>query len=279
MGEGRGLRSLFLTSIRHICHVWHHSSPDLQVAMIDAEGVDPSKWMVANVGTETLAETSIGTNRYATVDARDMAVNEAQVIRFSNSAHNKYATWKLHEQRDVNTLWNHAAGPSAVNGVSSEQMTVYAHTGSSSKCYQNKYGIMKYSGHGGAYPSTTFNDVRTPPLLRHPPVSSPRSDPPPRLAPFQPPNLSALFCHTPYRLATLKMAIGACLLVSAALRMDGRTMATAEMLPTPSRARGRIIMAARVGNHTSKSGLAKWSIESHLVWSYGVFLWSGGALS
>lgn len=122
-------------------------------------------WLTAAVNVDLLTHSTIEDEKLSCIDARDMAVNHATRLRLSNSDISKWAHWPLHEDRTMETWWNHAAGPDVITAAATADPSTIAVTtswGDSGTCYHNKYGIMPTQGHGGSYPGVFYNAVRDP---------------------------------------------------------------------------------------------------------------------
>ena len=57
--------------------------------------------------------------------------------------------------------WDLLAGRGVINAAPGHQVLVHDQSGDNETCWQNRYGIMKQSSHGGSYPAATFNDQGT----------------------------------------------------------------------------------------------------------------------
>lgn len=120
-------------------------------------------WLVSNYNTAALKTPNITKQKeYACIDARRLAVEEASSILLSSGEKmdelgGKWVMWRLPGDREKNLLWNHSVGPSTVNAAVKTPVMVYAWNGNKKICYQNKFGILPYSTHGGSYPYASYN--------------------------------------------------------------------------------------------------------------------------
>jgi hypothetical protein len=110
-------------------------------------------WLLSNVNLADMTTPTIGTNTYTCIDAVGLAVNHATTVRFSNSARDRWVKWNLPANRDVTTFWHHSVGYTTINGATQSSVTGTGWNGSTTTCYQNRYGIMNWDGHGGSYPA------------------------------------------------------------------------------------------------------------------------------
>lgn len=110
-------------------------------------------WLISNVNLADMTTPTIGTNAYACIDAVVLAVDHSTQVRVSNSARDRWVKWNLPANRDVTTFWRHSVGYSTINGATQSSVTGTGWNGSTTTCYQNRYGVMNWDGHGGSYPA------------------------------------------------------------------------------------------------------------------------------
>ena len=126
-------------------------------------------WLNRFVNVTDLASGPLQTNRghyhYASIDAIDMAVNHATKVRMSSAGGTKWVEWAMPRQRTTETWWNAlAANKDTVyrgwQNVGRWQVDVHASGfagGRGQRCWQNRFGVMKYPEHGGSFPAVTLN--------------------------------------------------------------------------------------------------------------------------
>ena len=116
-----------------------------------------SSWLISSVNPSAMTTPTIGTASYACIDALALAVAHSTEVRFSNSAITHWVKWPLPVGRAVGTFWHHTVGYTTINGATQASVVATSSEGATTTCYQNVYGIMNYSGHGGPYPATGKN--------------------------------------------------------------------------------------------------------------------------
>lgn len=114
-------------------------------------------WLVSNVNTAGMATPTITAGSYACIDAVTLAVDQSSEVRLSNSDRSRWVKWPLPASRAVGTFWRHTVGYTTINGATQAAVTATAWNATTTTCYQNVYGVMNYSGHGGPYPATGKN--------------------------------------------------------------------------------------------------------------------------
>ena len=127
------------------------------VGKIDGRAAISSEWLVQAVNPGQLASPTIESGMIACVDAVSFAVNAAKEIRLANSARSKWVKWTLPAGRTTATWWQHSAGQAVINAAAQSSVSVSSSTGGGGTCYQNIYGILPFSAHGGSYPSAAGN--------------------------------------------------------------------------------------------------------------------------
>ncbi|CAE7365461.1 unnamed protein product [Symbiodinium sp. KB8] len=118
-------------------------------------------WLRAYHNESQLQARTITNNTWASIPAIDMAVNCASEVRLSNDDASKSVRWEMDADREISTWWNQSAGRGVINAAPGHQVLVHDQSGDNETCWQNRYGIMKQSSHGGSYPAATFNDQGT----------------------------------------------------------------------------------------------------------------------
>ncbi|XP_067033252.1 uncharacterized protein [Acropora muricata] len=122
-----------------------------------------NKWLVSNHNTAELKASKITKrNQYACLDARSLAVEEASTVLLSsgdkmNGLGSKWVMWRLPGDREKSSFWHHSVGSPSVKAAVQTPVMVYTWNGQKKNCYQNKFGIMPLSIHGGSYPYASFN--------------------------------------------------------------------------------------------------------------------------
>ncbi|KAL9971493.1 hypothetical protein ACROYT_G017663 [Oculina patagonica] len=120
-------------------------------------------WLVSSYNTTELKTPKITKQKeFACIDARRLAVEEASKILLSSGERmdglgSKWVMWRLPGDREKDLLWNHSVGKSTVQAAVKTPVMVYAWNGNKKICYQNKFGIMPLSVHGGAYPFASYD--------------------------------------------------------------------------------------------------------------------------
>ena len=127
------------------------------VGKIDGRHMIQDKWLVSAVDEPALATPTIGMNRYACVDAVELAVGHSMEVRLSNSTRTQWVKWPLPAGRTTQTWWRHAAGAEPIGEAPRTEVIVATSNGSVQTCYQNVYGILPDVPHGGSYPAASFN--------------------------------------------------------------------------------------------------------------------------
>ncbi|XP_068733895.1 uncharacterized protein [Montipora capricornis] len=121
------------------------------------------KWLVSNYNTAELKTPKISKrNQFACLDARNLAVEEASRVMLSSGEMtdglgSKWVMWRLPGDREKASFWDHSVGLSAVKAALQKPVMVIAWNGKTKTCFQNKFGIMPYSAHGGSYPYASIN--------------------------------------------------------------------------------------------------------------------------
>ncbi|XP_015777068.1 PREDICTED: uncharacterized protein LOC107355072 isoform X2 [Acropora digitifera] len=122
-----------------------------------------NKWLVSNHNTAELKASNITKrSQFACLDARSLAVEEASTVLLSsgdkmNGLGSKWVMWRLPGDREKASFWDHSVGSSSVKASVKTPVMVYAWNGQKKNCYQNKFGIMPLSNHGGSYPCASYN--------------------------------------------------------------------------------------------------------------------------
>ncbi|XP_068733893.1 uncharacterized protein [Montipora capricornis] len=121
------------------------------------------KWLVSNYNTDELKTAKISKhNQFACLDARSLAVEEASTVMLSSGEMtdglgSKWVMWRLPGDREKTSFWDHSVGLSALKAAVQKPVMVIAWNGNKKTCFQNKFGIMPYTAHGGSYPYASFN--------------------------------------------------------------------------------------------------------------------------
>ncbi|XP_068684699.1 uncharacterized protein [Montipora foliosa] len=121
------------------------------------------KWLVSNYNTDELKTPKISKrNQFACLDARSLAVEEASTVMLSSGEMtdglgSKWVMWRLPGDREKASFWDHSVGLSAVKAALQKPVMVIAWNGNKKTCFQNKFGIMPDSAHGGSYPYASFD--------------------------------------------------------------------------------------------------------------------------
>ncbi|XP_015767572.1 PREDICTED: uncharacterized protein LOC107346304 [Acropora digitifera] len=122
-----------------------------------------NKWLVSNHNIAELKASNLTKrNQFACLDARSLAVEEASTVLLSsgdkmNGLGGKWVMWRLPGDREKASFWDHSVGSSSVKAAVQTPVMVYAWNGQKKNCYQNKFGIMPYGGHGGSYPYASYS--------------------------------------------------------------------------------------------------------------------------
>ncbi|XP_068733894.1 uncharacterized protein [Montipora capricornis] len=121
------------------------------------------KWLVSNYNTDELKTPKISKrNQFACLDARSLAVEEASTVMLSSGdltdgLGSKWVMWRLPGDREKASFWDHTVGLSAVKAAVQKPVMVIAWNGNKKTCFQNKFGIMPFSAHGGSYPYASYD--------------------------------------------------------------------------------------------------------------------------
>ncbi|XP_067033261.1 uncharacterized protein [Acropora muricata] len=124
-----------------------------------------NKWLVSNHNTAELkVSNNTKRNQYACFDARSLAVEQASTVLLSsgdkmNGLGSRWVMWRLPVDREKASFWDHSVGLSSVKAAVQTPVMVYAWNGQKKNCYQNKFGIMPFYAHGGAYPYASYDTL------------------------------------------------------------------------------------------------------------------------
>ncbi|CAB4007783.1 Hypothetical predicted protein, partial [Paramuricea clavata] len=118
-------------------------------------------WLIKNYKVVALNNPALP-SKVGCINARYLATYHASTVMFSsgdnqNGIGSKWVQWPLPQGRKSDSLWTHSVGRTTVSKARMYPVTVKAWNGKEQVCYQNKYGILPLSYHGGSYPSATHN--------------------------------------------------------------------------------------------------------------------------
>ena len=123
------------------------------VGKLDGRPDVHATWLVKDTNVELLADPAIAAGKMASVNAVALAVDRSSEVRLANSARTRWVKWSLPVGRTSATFWRHSVGHTTIDGAAQNAVTVTGWTGAKGTCYQNVYGIMPLTEHGGSYPA------------------------------------------------------------------------------------------------------------------------------